>query len=111
MADPPRPNPTSVAPAPIFYLLIDGTDAVDSAAFGAALEAAFPAFKNLAEQALGRQVDTSDASARYPSRLIDDDHALLPVWRLTGPAQKWSTATPSLPPGITTATSLPVGPS
>ncbi|HTB75335.1 MAG TPA: hypothetical protein VK762_18925, partial [Polyangiaceae bacterium] len=76
MADPPPPRgPTSVAPPPIYYLLVDGTNAVDSAAFGAALEKAFPAFKNLAEESLGRQEDpTADATGPYVKRLVDANH-------------------------------------
>jgi hypothetical protein len=83
MADPPPPRgPTSVAPPPIYYLLVDGTNAVDSAAFGAALEKAFPAFKNLAEESLGRQEDpTADATGPYVKRLVDANHKELPIWR------------------------------
>jgi hypothetical protein len=62
------------APKPLYYALVDGTDFVDSATFGADLEKG-TAFRNIATEFL-------KPAAIDPARLLDPAHPDFPIWRV-----------------------------
>jgi hypothetical protein len=60
------------------YVAFDGTDSIDSAAFGLAIEDIF-GVRNLYTEQLKGNVAADD-----PSRLEDPNHPHLPIWRVAG---------------------------
>ncbi|MCB9845172.1 MAG: hypothetical protein H6811_04200 [Phycisphaeraceae bacterium] len=67
-----------VAPRALYYVVIDGTEAKDSAAFGGMIQGKF-GWRNLLNEFLPRVEDQPTGIAGDKDRLIDEAHPYLPI--------------------------------
>lgn len=91
MADPVAE--AKVAPRAIYYVVIDGTKAKDSAAFGAGLEKRF-GFRNLVGSFLPKVEDQPSGIPGDKDRLIDEAHPFLPIYVHTAGGRKVAVVEP-----------------